>query len=586
MKHNWILHGLLVLSLLAGGCTWSGRKGAEPADKKEMSPEEIEHFNKSRLPGNTLDWSDPKGWSESRSEARRDFEQMRNKAPDRELHGRVVEENAALQAGIDRIRAMEQQGKPVEPMPVLPQYDRLTDIMVSLEMDKVDVRQALRALAKQTSLNLLLDPVVLEEAPIITVSFQKVSAATVLREVLRLADLHGVIEDNVLRVLPTQEIIIPLNFLETNHASSFESGGDVLGASGAKGALKGGFSMSGSAKSTNPYEPIEAAVTALVSGKKGSFQINRQTGTLYMSAKPSAIKSVNELLQRYKEILARQILIEARIIEVQLSDQFKTGINWANMRRNLAITSGMWQIVSPGGIMTNANNNAQINDGSTVILPGAAGDALLGSTSRLATTQGAKVPRSGLGFVQGGDNSLIFLDLLKQFGDVRTLSNPTIRARHGQPAMISVGTSMNYVNETRVTQAAVQGQQPTTEVRTSTLFDGVMMGVVPFIGTEGKITMTIHPIQSTIDQSSLTAQTYGTSQVTLPRLNLKEMSTVLELQDRDTVFLGGLIDKSTAKYRTGVPVLSEIPLLGRLFTNDQATETARELVLMMRVTIL
>ncbi|MBF0295730.1 MAG: pilus (MSHA type) biogenesis protein MshL [Magnetococcales bacterium] len=581
MKQNWILHGFLALSLLAGGCTWSGRKGADPADRKEMTPEEIEHFNKSRLPGNTIDWSDPKGWSESKSEARRDFDKLRNKAPNRDVHGTVLEEDAMLRERQNQLLNMEQNSPVSAPMPVMPQYDRLTDIMVSLEMDKVDVRQALRALAKQTSLNLLLDPVVLEEAPVITVSFQKVSAATVLREVLRLADLHGVIEDNVLRVSPVQETIVPLNFLETNTSSTFDSGGDVLGVSGGKGTLKGGFSMSGSAKATNPYEPVENAVKALLGDRKGTYQINRQTGTLFLRAKPSAVKSMTELLQRYKEILSRQILIETRLIEVQLSDQYQTGINWAVMRRNLAITGGMTQTVSPSVILRNPNNDAQLDDGATLVLPGgAATNAAFGSAL------GTKVSRAGLGFLQGGDNSLIFLDLLKQFGDVRTLSNPTIRARHGQPAMISVGTSSNYVESTKVTQATVQGQQPTTEVKTATLFDGVMLGVVPFVGTDGAITMSVHPIQSALVADSMRAQTYGTSQVTLPQVNLKEISTILELHDRDTVLLGGLIDKSLTKYRTGTPILSEIPLLGRLFTHDQSLEMSRELVVMMRVTIL
>ncbi|MBF0125933.1 MAG: pilus (MSHA type) biogenesis protein MshL, partial [Magnetococcales bacterium] len=457
--------------------------------------------------------------------------------------------------------------------------------------DKVDVRQALRALAKQTSMNLLLDPAILEEAPVITVSFQNVSAATVLREVLRLADLHGVIEDNVMRVEPFQEMVLPLNFLETNVTSSFDTGGDVLGSSGTGGTaagtatLKGGFSMKGEAKSTNPYDPIEKTVEALVSEKKGIFQINRQTGTLYMRAKPSAIKTVSDLLHRYKDILGRQILIEARLMEVQLSDQFQAGINWASLRSNLTLTNGISQTISMTGLTQSSTNlagtvAANLADSSALamVIPSTA------ATSSAAAAKGSKA--AGFGFATGGDNGLLFVDLLKQFGDVRTLSNPTIRARHGQPAMISVGQSSNYIQKTKVTAATVAGGTPTTEVTTATIFDGIMMGVVPFISTDGKITLSIHPIQSSLVSGTTAVQTFDDVKVSLPQVNLKEMSTILELKDHDTVLLGGLIDKSATKYRTGVPILSELPLLGRLFTHDQENEAVRELVIMMRVTIL
>ncbi|MBF0270802.1 MAG: pilus (MSHA type) biogenesis protein MshL [Magnetococcales bacterium] len=630
MKQAWMIGGIVCLALVMGGCKTgemvsgnpgSGDTGSMAAAHKAVVEEsaalerrrEGNADKKGDKPGDkplakAADKAEEfPGWERTSREINRDAQHLSNESPDRNLHGRMVSETKGLGARNDQMRAMEHIAPPVMPAPVLPKYDRLSDIMVSLEMDKVDARQALRALAKQANLNLLLDPAVLEEAPLITVSFQKVSAATVLREVLRLADLHGVIEDNLLRVEPFQEVVIPLNFLETNVTSTFESGGDVLGAAaltgiggGATGGggapaagtgLKGGFAMTGGAKSTNPYEPIEKTLQNLVGEKKGTYQINRQTGTLYIRSKPSAVKSVTDLVQRYKEILGRQILIEARLMEVQLSDQYQAGINWALLRSNLALTSGITQtistlgvgqgvVVADGTIVGNDPFNASANRHVAVGIPST---STSGTTSALGL-QGAKP--AGLGLTLGGSHGLAFIDLLKQFGDVRTLSNPTIRARHGQPAMISVGQSSNYVQQTKVTAATVAGAAPTTEVTTATLFDGVMMGVVPFISTDGKITLSIHPIQSSLVSGSLDAKKFGASEVSLPQVNLKEISTLLELQDRDTVLLGGLIDKTATKYRTGAPVLSELPLLGRLFTHDQENETTRELVIMLRVTIL
>lgn len=599
MNQAWMIGGIVCLSLVAGGCTTGEMVAGKPAQAVNNTMAQAAHEAvvaesvalDRRQESVARPMEDP--WQSNPAEMSRDAQRLNNASPDRDVHKQIVQESANLERRDDQMRALEKRSPPTLPPPVLPRYDRLSDILVSLEMDKVDVRQALRALAKQSNLNLLLDPAVLEEAPLVTVSFQKVSAATVLREVLRLADLHGVIEENVLRVMPFQEVVIPLNFLETHVTSTFDSGGDVLGVSSLKEGsgstgLKGGFSMSGGAKSTNPYEPIEKTVAALVGDKKGTYQINRQTGTLFLRAKPSAVQSVSDLVQRYKEILDRQILIEARLMEVQLSDQFNAGINWAMLRSNLAVTSGVAQVITTATM----GQGLVLSDGTTNPMGVTASKPTLSltipSTSDVTTSAraalGAKA--SGLGVALGGDRGLMFLDLLKQFGDVRTLSNPTIRARHGQPAMISVGQSSNYVQKTKVTPAANANASPTVEVTTATLFDGVMMGVVPFISTDGKITLSIHPIQSSLVPGSLVLQDVGESKVSLPQVNLKEISTLLELKDRDTVLLGGLIDKNATRYRTGTPFLSDFPLLGRLFTHDQDNEIARELVIMLRVTIL
>lgn len=606
MKQAWMIGGIVCLSLLSGGCKTgeflSGNQGPDgkgatlQAAHDAVAEESASLDARQAKEKGDADSIHSQAWEDAKQETKRDAHFLASDAPQRDIHDKVAKEAEEVNTRGDRLRSLENVTPAAVPMPVLPQYDRLTDIMVSLEMDKVDVRQALRALAKQTSMNLLLDPVVLDEAPLVTVSFQKVSAATVLREVLQLADLYGVIEDNILRVLPFQEVVIPLNFLETNVTSSFDSGGDVLGANKeVGGSLKGGFSMSGGAKSTNPYEPIEKAVTALVGEKKGSFQINRQTGTLFMRAKPSAIKTVTDLVHRYKEILGRQILIETRILEVTLSDQYQAGINWALLRSNLSLTSGITQSITPGpaAVAATAAAAAVPGMGVATVIPSRPGLALgipSSSTAPISSALGALGTKAaGLGLSLAGDKGLAFVDLLKQFGDVRTLSNPTIRARHAQPAMISVGKSVTFV-KTRtqeastfnpVTGATVPGKTTDTP---ATLFDGVMMGVVPFISTDGKITLSVHPIQSALEAG--TEEVKGVDTISRPKVNLKEISTILELQDHDTVLLGGLIDKSVGKYRTGMPILSEIPVLGRMFTHDQETETARELVIMMRVTVL
>ena len=168
------------------------------------------------------------------------------------------------------------------------------------------------------------------------------------------------------------------------------------------------------------------------------------------------------------------------------------------------------------------------------------------------------------------------------------LSNPSIRAKHAQPAMISVGRTNAYVREVDVTNTAGgTTNQTQTDVTVDSVFDGLMIGVVPFITSDGRISLTIHPIQSDVDAASLQLVDISTdSKVSLPQVDLKEISTVLDLNNNDVVLLGGLIDKRRSKVRSGVPFLSEVPVVGRAFTSNTNSESVRELVIMLRASIL
>ncbi|OSM04313.1 putative pilus (MSHA type) biogenesis protein MshL [Magnetofaba australis IT-1] len=517
--------------------------------------------------------------------------------PDRDIHKLFVEESENFRARQDELFRDLNKSEYVPPViePVPPTHNPLQDINVSLEMDKEDVRHVLQALAKMTDMNLLIHPRVLKDPPYISVSFRNVDAATVFKEILELADLHGVIQDNVLRVDLYQEATLDLGFLETQITSSFSVGGDVLGSANAGdasgGQLTGSFNLNGQAGSvTNPYDAIETVVTNVMStsgdtGGGQSVSVNRMTGTMFLRARPSAVRNITKLVDRYKEVLGRQVLIETRVMEVTLSDQYRAGVDWYFLRNNLATSRGVsMTIPQPWETATTVGTTTQVAD--TDLNFGSKGqinsEVNFASLSIPAITSNP----AGLALAIGGKYGLAAVDLLKQFGDVQVLSNPSVRARHGMPAMISVGTSKAYVSETTVTTTGGTTTTTDYEVTTNTVFDGLMIGVVPFIRDDGKIQLTINPIKSDVSAASLELTTIGTTQLSLPQVDLKEMSTVLEVNNKDTVLLGGLIDKYKATTKTGVPVLSELPIIGRAFSTDSESESTRELVIMIRATIL
>jgi MSHA type pilus biogenesis protein MshL len=439
----------------------------------------------------------------------------------------------------------------VEVEPMMPQYDPLDDQIVSFSMVDEDLQLILYSLSQAVGMNLIIDPSLAEGKRLVTLNLENVSASTVLKEILGTFDLYYQVEQNVIRIKPYEERIFKLNFLDTSVNASFDVGGDVLGAAETETAtgLSGNFKLSGrGAKKGNPYDLIEEMIRGILS-KEGKYSLNRLSGSLYVKDRPAVIRSIARLINHLKDMLARQILIEARIIEVSLSDQYSYGIDWSAVR-DKSSTASDYDSVAWGL-------------GSGLILRHVDMDWTISAT----------------------------LNALRTFGDAKIVSNPSLRCKHGQPAIISVGTSFTYkksVTTTLVDRDSSRTDEA-TEVEVSTVFDGLVLGVIPFIEEDGKITLLINPIKSDVDPISLEPEDVGArgnESISLPIVGIKEISTTIGVNSGDVVVLGGLIDKHRQKAQKGVPFLSGIPLLGYLFKNEAVRDETRELVIILSVSMI
>jgi MSHA type pilus biogenesis protein MshL len=429
--------------------------------------------------------------------------------------------------------------------PVMPVYNPLEDHTVSFSMINEDLKAILYSLSQSVGMNLIIDPDVNLEKKSLTLNFQNVSAATVLKEILNSYDLYYKIQGNVIRISPYKEQMFSLNFLDTKTNTNFNVGGDVLGASEeTSSGLKGKFELSGqAAKQGNDYDIIEQMISRIMS-KNGKYTLNRLSGSLYVKDGPAVIRSISKLINHFKAMLSRQILIEARIIEVGLSDKYKYGIDWSVLRDKAASltakTSVAWSLGN-GLVFSHANNEFTID---------AAMDALM------------------------------------TFGKEKVVSNPSIRVKHGKPALISVGTSFTYKKRVQTTREVTSAtDREITDVDVSTVFDGLILGVIPFIGENQRITLLINPINSSVNRESLVPKSVGSGdqEISLPQVRIKEMSTTIELTSGDVVVLGGLIDDVQTTEDNGVPILSGIPILGYLFKNQTKDVESRELVIILSV---
>lgn len=461
------------------------------------------------------------------------------------LTQRIIDNNKSLE---EKQKALQEnlQKNPIRELildPILPEYDPLEDQTVSFSIVDESLETLLYSLSQSVGMNIIIDPEINASEKKLSMNFNKVSASTVLSEIIRIFDIHYEIKTNIIRVTPYQEKMFSLNFLDTSITTSFDIGGDVLGSgeSADVSGLKGSFKLSGEgSKEHNPYDILEASIKKIISNK-GQYTINRLSGSLYVKDSPAVIRAISKIISHYKKMLSKQIILEARIIEVILGNDYKYGIDWQ------------------------------------VVTDKAVDHALSTSTAWGAST--------GLVFgIQDKTTAVNFtLDALKSFGESKVVSNPSIRSKHGQPAIISVGTSITYIKSAEKESSSTSSTtSDTTSIETGNVFDGLILGVIPFIDENDKITLLINPIKSDVDSTSLELE----ETISLPVVNIKELSTTISMNNNETVILGGLIDKRKTDKKSSVPILSKIPIIGKLFESEYKDEAARELVIILSVSII
>jgi general secretion pathway protein D len=544
----------------------------------------------------------------------------------------------ALLKDLNRL-AKEEHLRPVEP-----EYDPLENKIVSLIMHNASIGKILYALEGQVGLNMVVDPLVMQQDIRTSLYLKKVSAREMFDHILSACDLFGEIRNNALIVSLFEERIFNAGFLGANMSIDLAAGGDVFGGnsgnsgssnSGGGDTLRSDFTIRGNtSKQIDSYEELENAVkqilglgddrastqkrqavnsainalapnaasqAALLQNAASqlalaqsaaaqtpasdapvpppvSFSLNRATGSLYVRARPSQVRSIAQLLEHNKAALRRQVQVEAQLIDVQLNDGYQFGVDWTALRRNLA--------GSYGGLPIQVGEASFTSPGSQHLYPNG---NLVPPLERVITIPAREIGGNGLGLTYGDERFSATIKALSSFGTLRVLSNPSIRVRNGAPALLSVGTNIRYVSKSSSSTSVPGGGASTTssEVETDALFSGVVVGVVPYIHETGRIELLVHPMQTEVVQESLQLIAVGGGNVvTLPMVNYKGVTTTLNLADGDMVMIGGLIDQNRSTDRNGIPGLSEIPGAGNMFGEQNTSHNSRELVVVLRVRLM
>jgi MSHA type pilus biogenesis protein MshL len=472
-------------------------------------------------------------------------------------------------------------------VPVAEDVSPLKTRIVDISARKTPLRDVLHVIADATSLNLVMEKGVDPETEV-NVTLKNVTAEFALNTVFAAVDYFYKIEENLLVVKAFDTKAFELGHPPITQSYEVDVGGDILGGamsinpSGSSGggggstAMKGNISQSVKSDDTafKFWDAVDKSLGSLLgsqtpgssqAGSEQVYTVNRLTGTVYVTASKKDLKKVEDYLSTIRKVIGRQVLIEAKVIEVKLQDDFQFGIDWTMVDRYLAtMVDGATRIKNTFSYSTTQFKNVVSAAGPVFAIAGA------------LNFGGAK---TDLSFI---------LNALQQQGDIRTLSNPKLNIMNGQTALLSVGRNQAYISKVETTTSGAGTSSPTITytVTTNTILSGTMIGMIPYIDENGDISLTITPIVS--DLVKLTPQTIGASKssaaldIQLPTVDLRELSTTVKVKNGDIIAIGGLISKRESVVDSQVPLLGSIPYLGYLFKSRDKQEQKIELVVIIQ----
>ena len=279
----------------------------------------------------------------------------------------------------------------------------------------------------------------------------------------------------------------------------------------------------------------------------GYYTIDRPIGLITVTAPRSVLTKIERYLTNLKSEIYRQVSIEAKIIEVTLSGDTTTGLDWSALSSKVGFNLNLSSVnMNLGGTLNTDRNQTLLTLSPT--------------------------------------NFNVLIDAIKQQGHVEILSNPKISVMNGQPAMISVGKNVTYVKQVTSTTDSQTGTVSYT-VTPDSVMSGLGMGVIATIMDNGEIVLTLTPVTSALSEP-IEYKTFGGTQVGLPEVSLREMNTMVRVKNGEMLVVGGLIDNSTNYNNQYVSGLGKLPILGKLFRTDGTVTQKKELIILLRPKII
>ncbi|RZV20665.1 pilus (MSHA type) biogenesis protein MshL [Vibrio alginolyticus] len=502
-------------------------------------------------------------------------------------HRNPVEVKEALNESINQAnsRTLEEIPSSVE-ADLMPNLDsnvaaeQGTSKRFRIQANAVDARSFFASLVKGTEYSVAIHPSVQGN---ITVNLSDVTLDEVLNVVQNMYGYDVVKSGKVIQIYPAgmRTVTIPVDYLQFKRSGRSLTSIVTGSVTSAGTSNSGGSSDSSDSSDSNNgnnndssttstggtrietitesdfWPMLQQAVANLIgSGKGQSVVVTPQAGVITVRAFPDDIREVREFLGVSQERMQRQVILEAKILEVTLNDGYQQGINWSNLSASIG---------NSGSIV--------VNRPASALPPLDAIGTLLGGQTNVTISDG---------------NFNAVLSFMSTQGDLNVLSSPRITAANNQKSVIKVGTDEYFVTELSSNAGNGENSNAVPEVELTPFFSGISLDVTPQIDNKGNVFLHVHPavieVTEEVKQLNLGGD-FQNIQLPLAKSSIRESDSVIRAKDGDVVVIGGLMKQQNRELVSKVPFLGDVPALGHLFRNVNNVTEKTELVILLKPTV-
>ena len=483
------------------------------------------------------------------------------------------------------------------PRPSEPRFD--------LVFNRANARDVFLALVTDTPMSMTLHP---DVEGLMSMTLRRVT----LREALdAIRDVYGYdfrYEGNRVSVFPPapQTRAFTVNYLTSQRAGRSQirvnSGGTPSqGAQGqaatnpqANGLSQASSDLAGSASQNTQVETtsrsdlwteVTAAIQTIVGKEPGRHVfVTPQAGIVTVRAMPEELRQVESYLRSVRGAVERQVMLEAKIIDLELSDGFQSGVDWTQLAT-----------FNNGG---KATVGTQSGAPGVLLTPDALGMRGLPAISASGISGALGLPAAAGGAIGLAISTARFegvLAFLESFGDAQVLSSPRVATLNNQRALLKVGTDEYFITgisggatTTTTTATGVVPQTTLPNVNLSQFFSGIALDVTPQIDDANNITLHMHPSVSVVQEKSkqIDLGTAGSFKLPLATSNINETDTIVRVQDGNIVAIGGLMQTESNSGASGLPGSSQSNMFRSLLGNQKRSSRKRELIILIKPTII
>ena len=496
--------------------------------------------------------------------------------------------NAELdQAAAARVAPARQRAVDAALLPPLvmhaPRPSRLPEQRFNLAVNNAPAEDIFLSIVSGTRYSMLVHP---DVAGRISVNLQNVTVFEALDAIRELYGYDYKVDDTRIFIEPLtlQTRVFKLNYIAGQRHGSSDirvtsgsvtdtptttlSPGAITSSSDNQGGKAFETSRITTTTETDFWADLQGTLGAIIGDHDGNkVAVNPQSGVVLVRAKPSEMRQVENYLKAIQNSVNRQVMLEAKIVEVQLNDSYQTGINWAAFNRagqtRFAVGATPTSINFPNG---------------TTVSGGTLGSVLGAGTGGL------------LNIAAMTDNFAALINFLDTQGTVHVLSSPRIATLNNQQAVLKVGTDEFFVTNVSSTTTAVgtNGAVSSPNVTLRPFFSGIALDVTPQISEDGQITLHIHPAVTQVVEKTKVVElgtTQGPLRLPLASSTVSETDSIVRVQDGSIVAIGGLMRQSMSDDNSRVPGAGDIPGFGAFFRHRNHSMQKRELVILLKTTV-